>query len=174
MFPFASATNPCGPESSIFSAYSLNVPLAGSNRPSLFCNCSVNHKDPSGATAGSCGCAPLVGTSHSLIVTLSSATAGGGALPGRAAKACATPRVSETPVAKIIPKPKTNPTSIVIARLLIATSPKRLRVAQGFLPALLRLTLDLPKNTPGGCPSEILCFRFSLRQRGQQHAGAIP
>src|SRR5258707_13831984 len=74
IFPFVSATSPCGPESSIFSTYSLKLPLAGSNRPSLFCNCSVNHKEPSGAIAGSCGCAPLVGTSNSLMLTFNSPT----------------------------------------------------------------------------------------------------
>src|SRR6267378_4277581 len=68
MFPLESATKPCGPESSIFSAYSWNTPVLGSTRPSLFCNCSVNHSAPSVPTAGSCGCAPFQGTSHSRIV----------------------------------------------------------------------------------------------------------
>src|SRR5216683_6797742 len=119
IFPLASATNPCGPESSIFSVYSLNVPLAGSSRPSLFCNCSVNHSDPSGATAGSCGCAPFVGTSHSLILTFSSPTLAPGT---RAAITRTTPPVSETPAANKIPQTKINPAKIVIIRLLMPTS----------------------------------------------------
>src|SRR5258705_9259575 len=72
MFPDPSSTNPCGPEFVTFSGYSSNSPVFGSSRPILFAICSVNHNDPSAPTAGSCGCAPLVGTAHSLIVTFSS------------------------------------------------------------------------------------------------------
>src|SRR5260370_40284444 len=74
IFPSRSATSPCGPESSIFSAYSLNAPVEGSSRPILLTICSVNQSAPSCPTAGSCGCAPFVGTSHSRIVTFSSLT----------------------------------------------------------------------------------------------------
>src|ERR1035438_9022227 len=78
--PFASATKPCGPEFSSFSGYSLNVPLAGSSRPILFIICSVNHSAPSAPTAGSWGCAPLVGTAHSRMLTFNSVTSA--AAPG--------------------------------------------------------------------------------------------
>src|SRR5258708_27671655 len=126
IFPFVSATSPGGPESSIFSTYSLKLPLAGSNRPSLFCNCSVNHKEPSGARAGSCGCAPLVGTSHSLMVTFNSPTVpaaegvargvvgAGFSLPALAgpfsprpptARATATPPLQENPPPQKTPPP---------------------------------------------------------------------
>src|SRR5260370_34905625 len=81
MLPLESATRPCGPESSIFSAYSLKTPVLGSTLPILFCNCSVNHSAPAGPTAGSWGCAPLVGTFHSRIVTFSSLTSVAGAAP---------------------------------------------------------------------------------------------
>src|SRR6266852_8680276 len=181
IFPFVSATSPCGPESSIFSTYSLKAPVAGSNRPSLLCNCSVNHKEPSGAIAGSCGCAPLVGTSHSLIVAFNSppapAAVAGVAVAGfqlsplasRAARATATPRVKEIPAAKKIPHPKISPTKIVMARLLISTSEWH-----GLQPVLLRLPLDLVQHTSTGPRSEILLHRSSLDQRSQQHTRSIP
>src|SRR5215467_1537386 len=74
MFPSVSDTRPCGPELSTFNGNSLNAAVAGSTRPILFCICSVNHSAPSMPTAGSCGWAPLVGTSHSLMVTCRSVT----------------------------------------------------------------------------------------------------
>src|SRR6266481_1614690 len=82
MFPSLSATRPCGPE--FFPStreYSLNVPVAGSSRPSLLAIWSVNHSAPSSPTAGSCGCAPFVGTSHSRIVTFRSLTSVAGPAP---------------------------------------------------------------------------------------------
>src|SRR6266436_7963186 len=109
MLPLESATGPCGPESSIFSAYSWNTPVLGSTRPSLFCNCSVNHSAPSVPTAGSCGCAPFVGTSHSRIVTFSSPTSAPGAAP-RDASAIPSP------------KPRIAIPKIVFFLLLISTS----------------------------------------------------
>src|SRR5215467_3083489 len=78
MLPSLSATRPCGPSLEPLRGYSLNAPVAGSRRPSLLTICSVNHREPSGATAGSCGCAPLVGTSHSRMFTFSAATGGAG------------------------------------------------------------------------------------------------
>src|SRR5690242_9299984 len=78
MFPSASATSPCGPELSTFNGNSLNAPVDGSTRPILFCICSVNHNAPSIPTAGSWGCAPFVGTSHSLMLTCSSPTVSSG------------------------------------------------------------------------------------------------
>src|SRR5712692_5565096 len=188
MFPFASATSPCGPESSIFSTYSLKAPLAGSNRPSLFCNCSVNHNEPSGAIAGSCGCAPLVGTSHSLIVTFNSPTAAAAAavtgvveagfspparagpspLAPRAARATATPRVKETAPAKKIPHPKISPTKIVNIRLLISTS--KAQVSD----CALTIAPVLAHHTSAGPRNEIPLHSYSLGQRPQQHARSIP
>src|SRR5437870_5449671 len=73
MLPSLSATKPCGPEPGVFSGYSLNSPLFGSSRPSLFASCPVYQSEPSGATAGSCGRDFGVGTSNSLIVTLGDA-----------------------------------------------------------------------------------------------------
>src|SRR5215472_353531 len=83
MLPSRSAARPWGPELSTFSGNSLNVPREGSTRPILFCICSVNQRAPSAPTAGSCGCAPLVGTSHSLMATCNSPTvsSGGNSLP---------------------------------------------------------------------------------------------
>src|SRR6266446_8620671 len=109
MLPLESATRPCGPESSIFSVYSWNAPVLGSTRPSLFCSCSVNHSAPSVPTAGSCGCAPFVGTSHSRIVTFSSPTSAPGAAP-RDASAIPSP------------KPRIAIPKIVFFLLLISTS----------------------------------------------------
>src|SRR5437762_8744876 len=74
MLSSESATSPCGPELSTFRGNSLNAPVDGSTRPILFCICSVNQSAPSIPTAGSCGWAPLVGTSHSLMVIFSSPT----------------------------------------------------------------------------------------------------
>src|SRR5882724_6819448 len=118
MFPLESATRPCGPESSIFSAYSWNAPVLGSTRPSLFCNCSVNHSAPSAPTAGSCGCAPFVGSSHSRIVTLSSPTSAPGAAP-RDANAIPSP------------KPRIATPKIVVLLLLISTSRPKSVLAVG-------------------------------------------
>src|SRR5437660_7936047 len=75
MLPSLSATNPCGPELGVFSGYSLNSPVFGSNRPSLFAPCPVYQSEPSGASAGSCGRDFGVGTSYSLISTFSVSTA---------------------------------------------------------------------------------------------------
>jgi hypothetical protein len=55
MFPSLSATSPCGPELGVFSGNSLNVPVLGSSRPSLFAIWPVHQSAPSRATAGSCG-----------------------------------------------------------------------------------------------------------------------
>src|SRR5215471_21458217 len=70
MLPFLSATSPCGPDSGVFSGYSLNSPVFGSRRPSLLAICPVYQREPSGARAGSCGRELGVGTSHSLMETL--------------------------------------------------------------------------------------------------------
>ncbi len=75
MLPCLSAASPCGPESGVFSGYSLKFPSLVSSRPSLFAICSVTQSAPSGATAGSCGLACGVGTSYSLIATFSVSTA---------------------------------------------------------------------------------------------------
>src|SRR4029077_7665690 len=64
-----SATRPCGPELGVFSGYSLNSPVFGSSRPSLFTPWPVYQSEPSGASAGSCGRDRGVGTSYSLICT---------------------------------------------------------------------------------------------------------
>src|SRR5215475_15025073 len=69
ILPCWSATSPCGPDSGVFSGYSLNSPVLGSRRPSLLAICPVYQSEPSGATAGSCGRELGVGTSHSLIET---------------------------------------------------------------------------------------------------------
>src|SRR5882724_7182923 len=71
MLPFLSATSPCGPELGVFKGYSLNSPVFGSSRPSLFAPCPVYQSEPSGASAGSCGRDFGVGTSYSLICTFS-------------------------------------------------------------------------------------------------------
>src|SRR3989441_13281049 len=75
MFPSLSVTSPCGPELGVFNGYSLNSPVFGSNWPNLFAPSPVYQSEPSGATAGSCGRDFGVGTSYSLIVTLSVPTA---------------------------------------------------------------------------------------------------
>src|SRR5262249_46961208 len=69
MFPSRSATNPCAPESGVLSGNSLMVPVFGSRRPSLFAICPVYQREPSGASAGSCGREFAVGRSNSLIDT---------------------------------------------------------------------------------------------------------
>src|SRR5438876_2694114 len=71
MLPSLSATKPWGPESRVFSGYSLNSPVFGSSRPSLFVAWPVYQSEPSGAKAGSCGRDRGVGTSYSLICTFS-------------------------------------------------------------------------------------------------------
>src|SRR6266403_3854130 len=124
MLPFESATRPCGPEPSIFSAYSLKTPVLGSTRPSLFCSCSVNHSAPSVPTAGSCGCAPFVGTSHSRIVTFSSPTSAPGAAP-RDASAIPSPQ------------PRITTPQIVFFLLLISSSRPKFILAVGRLLSLL-------------------------------------
>src|SRR5579864_4382867 len=75
MLPCESATRPWGPEPGVFSGYSLKAPVEGSRRPSLLAPCPVYQSAPSGARAGSCGRDFGVGTSYSLIVTLSVPTA---------------------------------------------------------------------------------------------------
>src|SRR5437868_4795623 len=75
MLPCSSATSPCGPELGVLSGYSLNLPVLGSRRPSLLAACSVVHRAPSGATAGSCGRALAVGTSNSRMGTCNGSTA---------------------------------------------------------------------------------------------------
>src|SRR5437762_1867908 len=69
MLPSRSAISPCGPESAVGSGYSRIRPLFGSSLPSLFAFCSVNQREPSGATAGSCGRASGVGRSNSRMET---------------------------------------------------------------------------------------------------------
>src|SRR5882762_4877316 len=69
MLPSLSATKPWGPESRVFSGYSLNSPVFGSSRPSLFAPWPVYQSEPSGASAGSCGRDRGVGTSYSWICT---------------------------------------------------------------------------------------------------------
>src|SRR5215831_14030349 len=71
MLPCWSATRPCGPEWGVSSGYSLKAPVCGSRRPSLLAPCPVYQSEPSGARAGSCGRDFGVGTSYSLIDTLS-------------------------------------------------------------------------------------------------------
>src|SRR5271169_955996 len=71
MLPCLSAISPCGPELGVFKEYSLNSPVFGSSRPSLFAPCPVYHREPSGAIAGSCGRDFGVGTSYSWICTFS-------------------------------------------------------------------------------------------------------
>src|SRR5579864_5717992 len=71
IFPSRSATRPCGPEPGVFNGYSLNWPVLGSRRPSLLAPCPVYQSEPSGANAGSCGRDLGVGTSYSLIDTVS-------------------------------------------------------------------------------------------------------
>src|SRR3989441_7555630 len=70
MLPSLSATKPCGPELGVFSGNSLNSPVLGSSRPSLFAPWPVYQSEPSGASAGSCGRDPGVDTSYSLMCTL--------------------------------------------------------------------------------------------------------
>src|SRR5439155_10617898 len=78
-------------------------------------------------TAGSCGCAPLVGTSHSLMATLSSATpvagrAGAGLRSSFASSARATPRACpESRRLTKTPQPKSKPPRIV--RFLLVIEP---------------------------------------------------
>src|SRR5580700_12143928 len=69
MLPSLSATKPCGPDMGVFNGYSLNSFVLGSNRPSTLAICPVYQTEPSGATSGSCGRDPGVGTCHSLIET---------------------------------------------------------------------------------------------------------
>jgi hypothetical protein len=47
----------------------LNCSVAGSKRPIVLARCAVYQIDPSGATAGSCGYAGLLGVIHSSIFT---------------------------------------------------------------------------------------------------------
>src|SRR5438309_12082093 len=75
MLPSLSATSPCGPELGVFKGYSLNSPVFGSSRPSLFAPWPVYQSEPSGASAGSCGRDRAVGTSYSLICTFRVPTA---------------------------------------------------------------------------------------------------
>src|SRR5579864_8316206 len=75
MLPSLSATRPCGPVLGVFRGYSLNSPVFGSSLPSLLAAWPVYQSEPSGASAGSCGRDLGVGTSYSLIVTLSVPTA---------------------------------------------------------------------------------------------------
>src|SRR5438132_13719846 len=80
MLPLLSATRPCGPDPSIGNGYSLICPVVVSTRPSLLANCPVYQSAPSGVASGSCGREPLVGTAHSLKLTLElprTITAGG-------------------------------------------------------------------------------------------------
>src|SRR5712664_2632540 len=65
MCPVLSATSPCGPEPGVLSAYSLNWPLLGSNRPSTLALKPVYQSEPSGAASGSCGKVLAFGRSHS-------------------------------------------------------------------------------------------------------------
>src|SRR5262245_58312664 len=65
ILPSLSATKPCGPALGVFRGNYLIVPVWGSNRPSTLANCPVYHREPSGATSGSCGREPGVGTVHS-------------------------------------------------------------------------------------------------------------
>src|SRR5579862_308036 len=74
MLPSRSATRPCGPSLGPLSGNSFISPVLGSRRPSLLTICSVNQSEPSGPTAGSCGWPPLLGMSHSRMVTWRSAT----------------------------------------------------------------------------------------------------
>src|ERR1022692_283252 len=76
MLPSLSATSPCGPELGVFKEYSLNSPVFGSSRPSLFAPCPVYQSEPSGASAGSGGRDFGVGTSYSWIWTFSIPTVG--------------------------------------------------------------------------------------------------
>src|SRR5580692_684135 len=80
MLPSLSATKPCGPDRGVFRGYSLNSPVLGSSRPSLIAPCPVYQSEPSGASAGSCGRDFGVGTSYSLICTLSVFTAANAAI----------------------------------------------------------------------------------------------
>src|SRR6516225_4827118 len=86
MLPSLSATKPCGPEPGAFSGYSLNCPVWGSSRPSLFAPCAVYQSEPSGATAGSCGRDFGVGSSYSLIGTLRVPTAANAAIVATSVK----------------------------------------------------------------------------------------
>src|SRR5690348_16183982 len=95
MLPPLSATSPWGPtpygsQREVFvaglSGYDLNTPVAGSNRPSVLSACPVYQTDPSGATAGSCGRDPGVGSAHSVMTASTSPgtrTPGGLGLPGK-------------------------------------------------------------------------------------------
>src|SRR6476659_5649532 len=69
MLPSLSACSPCGTEFGVGSGNSLNCCVAGSKRPIVLARCAVYHTDPSGATAGSCGYAGLLGVIHSSIFT---------------------------------------------------------------------------------------------------------
>src|SRR5262249_48122627 len=64
MLPSLSGCSPRGPEFFVGSAYSLNCVVAGSKRPTTFARCPVYQMEPSGATAGSCGYAGLLGVIH--------------------------------------------------------------------------------------------------------------
>src|SRR5262249_27716229 len=65
MLPSLSACSPCGPEFGVGSPNSLNCCVAGSKRPMVLARCAVYQMDQSGATAGSCGYAGLLGVIHS-------------------------------------------------------------------------------------------------------------
>src|SRR5579864_3975874 len=98
MFPSLSATSPCGPEFGVFSGYSLNSPVFGSRRPSLFAACPVYQSEPSGASAGSCGRDFGVGTSYSLIWTFSVPTAGEAPIVAASANQHSLPRCIVVPL----------------------------------------------------------------------------
>ncbi len=63
--------------------YSLNAPVSGSSRPSVFAICPVYQSEPSAAASGSYGCEPFVGTGHSIKDTLTCASAAGSRSPAR-------------------------------------------------------------------------------------------
>src|SRR5207248_149760 len=67
MLPSLSGCSPCGPDFAVGRSNSLNCLVAGSKRPMVLACCAVYQTEPSGATAGSCGYAGLLGVIHSSI-----------------------------------------------------------------------------------------------------------
>src|SRR5260221_7990245 len=101
--PSLSTCRPCGPELGVGSGNSLNCSVAGSNRPMVLARCAVYQIDPSGATAGSCGYAGLLGVIHSSIFTSTASEIAGRAF--RAATEAAASTIKANAFTRIIKCP---------------------------------------------------------------------
>src|SRR5437016_3998858 len=85
MLPSVSSVRPCGEDFGVFTLYSLNCSVLGSNRPITLPTRPEYHTEPSLAYSGSCGKVPPLGRFHSLMdtSTLPGISTGFGALLGK-------------------------------------------------------------------------------------------